>query len=80
MTIGEFNTWITQAKKDVAYAGREIEKRFNELWEKCNDLNTEMQEIVRQANECKVVIEQLREQAKDAKADIEVIRNNEENN
>lgn len=45
MTIGEFNTWFTQAKKDFAYAGREIEKRFNELWEKCNDLNTEMQEI-----------------------------------
>ena len=80
MTIGEFNTWFTQAKKDFAYAGREIEKRFNELWEKCNDLNTEMQEIVRQAEECKVVIEQLREQAKETKADIEVIRNNAENN
>ena len=80
ITIGEFAEWLKEAKKQFAYAGREIEKRFNELWEKCNDLNTEMQEIVRQADECKVVIEQLREQAKEAKADIEVILNNAENN
>ena len=71
MTIGEFNTWFTQAKKDFAYAGREIEKRFNELWEKCNDLNTEMQEIVKEADEHKVVIEQLRKHAEEVKADMD---------
>ena len=71
MTIGEFNTWFTQAKKDFAYAGREIEKRFNELWEKCNDLNAQMQEIVRQADEHKVVIEQLRKHAEEVKADMD---------
>ena len=71
MTIGEFNTWFTQAKKDFAYAGREIEKRFNELWEKCNDLNTEMEEIVKEADEHKVVIEQLRKHAEEVKADMD---------
>lgn len=65
MTIGEFNTWFTQAKKDFAYAGREIEKRFNELWEKCNDLNVQMEEIVKEADEHKVVIEQLRKHAEE---------------
>lgn len=65
MTIGEFNTWFTQAKKDFAYAGREIEKRFNELWEKCNDLNVQMEEVVKQADEYKAVIEQLRKHAEE---------------
>lgn len=50
MTIGEFAEWFKQAKAVFAYAGREIEKRFNELWEKCNDLNTEMQEIKEEIN------------------------------
>lgn len=68
ITISEFAEWLKEAKQQFAYAGREIEKRFNELWEKCNDLNTEMQEIVKQAEECKVVIEQLRKQAEEAKA------------
>lgn len=71
MTIGEFNTWFTQAKKDFAYAGREIEKRFNELWEKCSDLNVQMQEIVKEADEHKVVIEQLRKHAEEVKADMD---------
>ena len=71
MTIGEFNTWFTQAKKDFAYAGREIEKRFNELWEKCNDLNVQMQEIVKEADEHKVVIEQLRKHAEELKEDLD---------
>lgn len=71
MTIGEFNTWFTQAKKDFAYAGREIEKRFNELWEKCSDLNTEMQEIVKKADEHKVAIEQLRKHAEEVKEDLD---------
>ena len=71
MTIGEFNTWFTQAKKDFAYAGREIEKRFNELWEKCNDLNVQMEEIVKEADEHKVVIEQLRKHAEEVKADMD---------
>ena len=71
MTIGEFNTWFTQAKKDFAYAGKEIEKRFNELWEKCNDLNVQMQEIVKEADEHKAVIEQLRKHAEEVKADMD---------
>ena len=71
MTIGEFNTWFTQAKKDFAYAGREIEKRFNELWEKCNDLNTQMQGIVKEADEHKVVIEQLRKHTEELKEDLD---------
>ena len=71
MTIGEFNTWFTQAKKDFAYVGREIEKRFNELWEKCNDLNVQMQEIVKEADEHKVVIEQLRKHAEELKEDLD---------
>lgn len=71
MTIGEFAEWFKEAKQQFAYAGKEIEKRFNELWEKCNDLNTEMQEIVRQADEHKVVIEQLRKHAEEVKADMD---------
>ena len=71
MTIGEFNTWFTQAKKGFAYAGREIEKRFNELWEKCNDLNIQMEEIVKEANEHKVVIEQLRKHTEELKEDLD---------
>ena len=29
LTIGEFTVWFTEAKASFAYAGREIEKRFN---------------------------------------------------
>jgi hypothetical protein len=71
MTIGEFNTWFTQAKAVFAYAGREIEKRFNELWEKCNDLNVQMEEIVRQADEHKVAIEQLHKHVKEVKESVD---------
>ena len=60
MTIGEFTTWFTQAKAAFAYAGREIEKRFNELWEKCNELNEEMEKIVQNAEENRAMIEQVR--------------------
>lgn len=60
MTIGEFTTWFTQAKAAFAYAGREIEKRFNELWEKCKELNEEMEKIVQNAEENRAMIEQVR--------------------
>ena len=71
MTIGEFAEWFKEAKQQFAYAGREIEKRFNELWEKCNDLNVQMEEIVKEADEHKTVIEQLRKHAEEVKADMD---------
>ena len=63
--------WFKEAKQQFAYAGREIEKRFNELWEKCNDLNVQMEEIVKEADEHKTVIEQLRKHAEEVKADMD---------
>lgn len=71
MTIGEFNAWFKQAKVVFAYAGREIEKRFNELWEKCNDLNVQMEEIVKEADEHKVAIEQLHKHVKEVKESVD---------
>ena len=56
MTIGEFAEWFKQAKAVFAYAGREIEKRFNELWEKCNDLNTEAQEIKKEIDTTATIV------------------------
>lgn len=71
MTIGEFTTWFTEAKKSFAYAGREIEKRFNELWEKCNNLNTQMEAIVKESDEHRIVIANLRQQAEELKNDMD---------
>ena len=56
MTIGEFAEWFKEAKKQFAYAGREIEKRFNELWEKCNDLNINVQEIKEEVDATTTII------------------------
>ena len=56
MTIGEFAEWFKQAKAVFAYAGREIEKRFNELWEKCNDLNINVQEIKEEVDATTTII------------------------
>ena len=56
MTIGEFAEWFKQAKAVFAYAGREIEKRFNELWEKCNDLNAEAQEIKKEIDTTATIV------------------------
>ena len=45
MTIDEFAKWFKEAKQQFAYTGREIEKRFSELWEKCNVLNLNVQDF-----------------------------------
>lgn len=71
MTIGEFTTWFTEAKKSFAYAGREIEKRFNELWEKCNNLNTQMEAIVKEADEHRAAMEQIKIRFQELQEDAE---------
>lgn len=44
-TIGDFNKWLTEAKALFAYAGREIEKRFNELEEKAIKLCSDIEQM-----------------------------------
>ena len=57
MTIGEFAEWFKQAKAVFAYAGREIEKRFNELWEKCNVLNLTIEDFKEEIDLAAAVID-----------------------
>ena len=57
MTIGEFTEWFKEAKQQFAYAGREIEKRFNELWEKCNVLNLTIEDFKEEIDLAAAVID-----------------------
>ena len=57
MTIGEFAEWFKEAKQQFAYAGREIEKRFNELWEKCNVLNLTIEDFKEEIDLAAAVID-----------------------
>ena len=57
MTIGEFAEWFKEAKKQFAYAGKEIEKRFNELWEKCNVLNLTIEDFKEEIDLAAAVID-----------------------
>lgn len=50
-TIGEFNTWLREAKALFAYVGREIEKRFNELEQKATDLCNDIEKMKNTSNE-----------------------------
>lgn len=50
-TIGEFNTWLREAKALFALAGREIEKRFNELEQKATDLCNDIEKMKNTSNE-----------------------------
>ena len=57
MTIGEFAEWFKEAKQQFAYAGREIDKRFNELWEKCNVLNLTIEDFKEEIDLAAAVID-----------------------
>ena len=57
MTIGEFAEWFKEAKQQFAYAGKEIEKRFNELWEKCNVLNLTIEDFKEEIDLAATVID-----------------------
>ena len=57
MTIGEFAEWFKEAKQQFAYTGREIEKRFNELWEKCNVLNLTIEDFKEEIDLAAAVID-----------------------
>ena len=57
MTIGEFAEWFKEAKQQFAYAGKEIEKRFNELWEKCNVLNLTIEDFKEEIDLAAAVID-----------------------
>lgn len=71
LTIGEFAEWFTKAKADFAYAGREIEKRFNELWEKCSELKEYAEQVAKEIEQHKQVIEALRKHAEEVAADMD---------
>ena len=71
LTIGEFAEWFTKAKADFAYAGREIEKRFNELWEKCNELKVYAEQVAKEIEQHRQVVEALRKHAEEVAADMD---------
>ena len=64
-TIEEFNTWLREAKALFAYAGREIEKRFNELEQKATDLCNDIEKMKNTSNEnLQVILENRAESDK----------------
>ena len=64
-TIGEFNTWLREAKALFAYVGREIEKRFNELEQKATDLCNDIEKMKNTSNEnLQVILENRAESDK----------------
>lgn len=64
-TIEEFNTWLREAKALFALAGREIEKRFNELEQKATDLCNDIEKMKNTSNEnLQVILENRAESDK----------------
>ena len=67
MTIGEFAEWFKEAKAQFAYAGREIEKRFNELYEKITTMEEEVKRILKDCQDNQKVIQAIRSEAEKLK-------------
>lgn len=71
MTIGEFAEWFEEAKSQFAYAGREIEKRFNELYEKIVRMNSEVEDILNDYQNNQQVIHTIRSDAEELKRQVD---------
>ena len=67
MTIGEFAEWLRDAKAQFAYAGREIEKRFNELYEKVVKMDTEIEGILEDCQNNQKVVRTIRTNVEELK-------------
>lgn len=71
MTIGEFAEWFEEAKSQFAYAGREIEKRFNELYEKIVRMNSEVEDILNDCQNNQQVIHTIRSDVEELKRQVD---------
>lgn len=71
MTIGEFAEWFREAKSQFAYAGREIEKRFNELYEKIVRMDSEVEDILNDCQNNQQVIHTIRSDVEELKRQVD---------
>ena len=71
MTIGEFAEWFKEAKSQFAYAGREIEKRFNELYEKIVRMDSEVEDIPKDCRNNQQVIHTIRSNVEESKRQVD---------
>ena len=71
MTIGEFAEWFREAKSQFAYAGREIEKRFNELYEKIVRMDSEVEDILNDCQSNQQVIHTIRSDVEELKRQVD---------
>lgn len=71
MTIGEFAEWFKEAKSQFAYAGREIEKRFNELYEKIVRMDSEVEDILNDCQSNQQVIHTIRSDVEELKRQVD---------
>lgn len=71
MTIGEFAEWFREAKSLFAYAGREIEKRFNELYEKVTTMADEVTSILTDCQNNQKIIQAIKSEAEKVKAQMD---------
>ena len=71
MTIGEFAEWFKEAKSQFAYAGREIEKRFNELYEKIVRMDSEVEVILNDCQNNQQVIHTIRSNVEELKRQVD---------
>lgn len=71
MTIGEFAEWFREAKSQFAYAGREIEKRFTELYEKIVRMDSEVEDILNDCQNNQQVIHTIRSDVEELKRQVD---------
>lgn len=71
MTIGEFAEWFREAKSLFAYAGREIEKRFNELYEKVTTMADEVTSILTDCQNNQKIIQAIKSEAEKVKTQMD---------
>lgn len=71
MTIGEFAEWLRDAKAQFAYASREIEKRFNELYEKVVTMDAEIEGILEDCQNNQNIIQTIRSNVGELKRQVD---------
>lgn len=71
MTIVEFAEWFKDARAHFAYAGREIEKRFNELYEKVTTMTDEVTSTLTDYRNNQKIIQAIKSEAEKVKAQMD---------
>ena len=71
MTIGEFAEWFKEAKSQFAYAGREIEKRFNELYEKVVTMDAKIEGILEDCQNKQNIFQTIRSNVGELKRQVD---------